>query len=798
VTLSRKMSTEDVVTAHSETTSDAIVEGAECKSDDQIQAAIETKVDHTVQANNVTRHWDHSIRKVVVRNLFKFIKPKDLQKLMNSWTDGTSMKIVKHKRAPKVNWILLTLEHEDMVEPFLKLFEGGKQRNKKGGKMHAHRAKNDDGNEDENNKKRKNSDQKDGREKKARTALEDCIKTPDQVRDKLTPFWKLSYEEQLKQKTRNIINKCLSKIITEMKFKFRTLNKEMRKSNGCRKVVDPMYGWIKDSKGIKVEKILGAPAKYEYRNKSELTFGYAHKYEDKITDDVDVTGATKENVKIEVTDNNEDMRDTKDITMNETEAVPLKKKIIKTPAVGFMAAGWSGGVSEPHCLQNIPDTVCGITDIVNKFLQDSSVPPYNSRVHQGIWRTLTIRTSERTKECMVIILHAPSTGGVGKRDDGSDDYSHIFESEKERLIKMLTTGCIPKPTRNYPSSNDEMEIDGKDKSIQTNISVTSVLFQEYDGLSNPPPEHPIQHAYGKEFLEERLLQCQFQISPGAFFQVTTEGAEVLYKVVVDKVKEVTEKPKETLLFDVCCGTGTIGLTCLKEGAVGKVVGIDISEPAIKDAMANVARNEFPVDGDVTKFVASRAEKVMNNEIREVGDCPIVAVVDPAREGLHQDVCRALRNERNIQRIVYVSCNPTGSLIKDTVMLCCPKTKKYTGRPFKPTSAQPVDMFPQTSHCELVIVFDRMSKHECEGGYGTDEENDKNDVEAITEENGKDHMADEGEDVNKDVAPIKERDGKEDVNEGEGGVKNFVMEKGEDDKEGGKDDKENVATHEGKR
>jgi tRNA (uracil-5-)-methyltransferase len=90
-----------------------------------------------------------------------------------------------------------------------------------------------------------------------------------------------------------------------------------------------------------------------------------------------------------------------------------------------------------------------------------------------------------------------------------------------------------------------------------------------------------KHAYGLEYIEERLLQSIFQISPGAFFQVTTEGAEVLYKLIVDKVKEVTTQPNDTLLYDVCCGTGTIGLTCLKEGAVGSVVGVDISDAAIK-------------------------------------------------------------------------------------------------------------------------------------------------------------------------------------------------------------------------
>ena len=73
--------------------------------------------------------------------------------------------------------------------------------------------------------------------------------------------------------------------------------------------------------------------------------------------------------------------------------------------------------------------------------------------------------------------------------------------------------------------------------------------------------------------------------------------------------------------------------------------------------------------------------------------------------------RALRCNPEIQRLVYVSCNPTGSLTNDAASLCQLPTKKYKGLPFKPTLAQPVDMFPLTSHCELVITFDRMTEEE---------------------------------------------------------------------------------------
>lgn len=233
-----------------------------------------------------------------------------------------------------------------------------------------------------------------------------------------------------------------------------------------------------------------------------------------------------------------------------------------------------------------------------------------------------------------------------------------------------------------------------------------------------------QHVFGNTFIRERLGKCLFQISPGAFFQVNTATAETLYNVVVEKVRDVAKDPQNTICFDVCCGTGTIGLTLMKEGAVGSIVGVDISEPAIEDAKINAELNGYGVntatnddgDGDnhnesgKTRFIAARAEDVVGHELRRAkSSSTVVAVVDPAREGLHQDVIKFLRGCSAIQRIVYVSCNPTGSLVKDAANLCAPPTKKYKGIPFKPTFAQPVDMFPYSNHCELVMCFDRLEE-----------------------------------------------------------------------------------------
>uniref|UniRef100_A0A7S2DGA6 Uncharacterized protein n=1 Tax=Octactis speculum TaxID=3111310 RepID=A0A7S2DGA6_9STRA len=85
---------------------------------------------------------------------------------------------------------------------------------------------------------------------------------------------------------------------------------------------------------------------------------------------------------------------------------------------------------------------------------------------------------------------------------------------------------------------------------------------------------------------------------------------------------------------------------------------------------------------------------------------VVAIVDPPRSGLHRACVTAIRNCPLINKLVYVSCNPTGSLVADLVVFCGPMSKTLTGPPFRPTRAIPVDLFPSTSHCEMVVALER--------------------------------------------------------------------------------------------
>ncbi len=190
----------------------------------------------------------------------------------------------------------------------------------------------------------------------------------------------------------------------------------------------------------------------------------------------------------------------------------------------------------------------------------------------------------------------------------------------------------------------------------------------------------------------------------------------------------------SVLLDICCGTGTIGL--LHSRFFHHIVGIELSESAIEDAKINAGINSV----DNATFICSKAETAIQSVLEQLAlssagrwahsasslsasaDYKVAAVipkvslptdgsvglpvgiVDPPRAGLHPDVLRALRNSR-LTRVVYVSCNPE-TLSENLKRLMAPSTTKFRGPPFTPLAAVAVDMFPHTEHCEMIVLLER--------------------------------------------------------------------------------------------
>jgi len=191
--------------------------------------------------------------------------------------------------------------------------------------------------------------------------------------------------------------------------------------------------------------------------------------------------------------------------------------------------------------------------------------------------------------------------------------------------------------------------------------------------------------WGREHIRETLGHLSFDLSPRSFFQLNPEQTEKLYETVA----EAADLKGGELVVDAYCGTGTIALWLAPRA--GEVRGIEAVEEAVADARRNAELGGFTN----ARFYVGRAETLLPQWVAQ-GIRPDVVVVDPPRTGCDAALLKAIIHARP-QRMVYVSCNPS-TLAKDCRILL--------DGGFRLEWLQPVDMFPQTSHVECVILLVR--------------------------------------------------------------------------------------------
>ncbi|MFT7184596.1 MAG: 23S rRNA (uracil1939-C5)-methyltransferase [Oceanicoccus sp.] len=215
--------------------------------------------------------------------------------------------------------------------------------------------------------------------------------------------------------------------------------------------------------------------------------------------------------------------------------------------------------------------------------------------------------------------------------------------------------------------------------------MTSVYWTTVEQQKGRKTKVTSLHLAGKPELTESLKlkngqELTFDILPLAFFQTNTKQAEVLYSQVL----ELAALTGEETVFDLYCGTGSIGLFCAH--AAKKIIGVEINDSAIMNARSNALRNKI----SNAHFYCGPVEKSLS----DLEDKPDLVIVDPPRSGLGDKVV-AKTAEFKAKRIVYVSCNPS-TLARDL--------KTFAELGYTTESIQPVDMFPHTSHIECVCLL----------------------------------------------------------------------------------------------
>lgn len=308
------------------------------------------------------------------------------------------------------------------------------------------------------------------------------------------------------------------------------------------------------------------------------------------------------------------------------------------------------GFFAPHSHRIIPCDDCllqptefsAISRIFKQYIGLHNISVYDEESGKGLVRHLYLRKGTATGEIMVCIV-----------------INGDFLPKSEILVDML-----------------KKELGNTLKGVILNINKakTNVILGKENKV-----------IYGDSYITDILCGNKIRINPLSFYQVNREMAEVLYK----KAQEYA-RPEKKAVIDLYCGAGTIGLSFAAKAK--SVIGVEIIEQAVEDAKENARINGI----DNARFICGDAEEAAET-LKNEGVKADVVILDPPRKGCSEKLLSTVSEDFAPERIVYVSCD-CATLARDCKIL--------NEKGYKVIEYTPVDLFPRTSHTEVVCLLTR--------------------------------------------------------------------------------------------
>jgi 23S rRNA (uracil1939-C5)-methyltransferase len=305
------------------------------------------------------------------------------------------------------------------------------------------------------------------------------------------------------------------------------------------------------------------------------------------------------------------------------------------PALGFHVPKLFDKIVDIEQCHLMPEPVNRIRNWTREYTLERNYPYYDIRRHSGWLRNLSFRLCT-TGELMVNLVVTPG-----------------HDRERTAILSAMQE-TFPEITSLYytinPKVNDSLH------------DLEPALFS------------------GQAWVTEKLGRLSFRIGPKSFFQTNSRQAEKLYEITRDFA---TLSGQETL-YDLYCGTGSIGLFC--SDAAARIVGVEVIDAAVQDARENAAANGIAR----ARFFAGDVVDICTDDFFDREGKPDVIITDPPRAGMHEALVRKIL-DIGAPRVVYVSCN-SATQARDLQAL----DSRY-----QVTAVQAVDMFPHTHHIENV-------------------------------------------------------------------------------------------------
>ena len=241
-----------------------------------------------------------------------------------------------------------------------------------------------------------------------------------------------------------------------------------------------------------------------------------------------------------------------------------------------------------------------IRNAIRAFANDNNLTFFNPRNHEGLLRTLMMRTAS-TGEIMVLV--------------------QFFENDKTGRELLL------------------------DHIYEKFPQITSLQYVVNNKANDTLYDQNIKLYKGRDYILEEMEGLKFSINAKSFYQTNSDQAYELYKIT----RDFAGLSGNEIVYDLYTGTGTIAQFVSKNAK--KVIGVESVPEAIVDAKANAVRNEITN----CEFYVGDMKVVFNESFIAQHGKPDVIITDPPRDGMHKDVIeQILKIEPS--KIVYVSCN----------------------------------------------------------------------------------------------------------------------------------------------
>jgi 23S rRNA (uracil1939-C5)-methyltransferase len=315
---------------------------------------------------------------------------------------------------------------------------------------------------------------------------------------------------------------------------------------------------------------------------------------------------------------------------------------------GKLVAGFYAG--RTHAI--IPNTDCviqhpanrEILETVLRFMEEYHIPAYQEKEHRGLVRHIFTRVGKYTGQMMV---------------------------------------CLVINGQEFPHSRQLVE-----RLLETNPHITSICLNRNTEKTNRILGEQGEVLYGESYIEDRIGEITYRISPLSFYQVNPRQTEKLYETAL----EYAGLSGGEIVWDLYCGIGTISLFLAQKAA--KVFGVEIVPRAVEDARCNAERNGF----DHVTFFAGAAEDVVPEQYQKSGGAlrADVVTIDPPRKGCDKKLLETILL-MDPAKIVYISCDPA-TLARDLKYL------REHGYELKRVRA--CDMFGHSAHVETITLLQK--------------------------------------------------------------------------------------------